>query len=202
MLDQFFSSDALLHWVPIVGYPGLCAIVLLEMGLIVGCCLPGDSLLFTVGILASRGVFEMSIVIPLLIITAVIGYMMSYTIGYYLGAWLSGRPDRWYFKAEYLTRTEAFYAHYGIHSLFLGRFIPIIRSFIPVTAGMVRMPYGRYMLCNIGGAIIWVTSLCGLGYLLGSQIPSIDRYLLPIIGVIIGISVLPVIIRWWQARRQ
>ncbi len=202
MFDQLFSSDALLHWVPIVGYPGLCVIILLEMGLIVGCCLPGDSLLFTVGLLASRGVFNIAIVVPLLIVTAIMGYVISYAIGKYLGGWLSKRPDAWYFKAEYLTRTDAFYARYGAHSLFIGRFIPIIRSFIPVTAGMVRMPYGRYTVCNIGGALVWVGSVCGLGYFLGSQVPSIDRYLMPIIAAIIVVSVLPVALRWLHARRQ
>ena len=202
MLDQIFSSEALMSWVPVIGYPGLCLIIMLEMGLIIGCCLPGDSLLFTVGILASRNILNIYIVVPLLIITAFIGYVLAYWIGKYLGHWLARKGDTWYFKARYLEKTEDFYARYGIHSLFIGRFIPIVRSFIPVTAGMVRMPYLRYTVCNFSGAVVWVFSVCGLGYFLGKQVPSIDKYIMPILILIILLSVLPVIRRWFKARKK
>jgi membrane-associated protein len=200
MINTIFSGEALLHWVPLIGYPGLCLIILLETGLVFGFMLPGDSLLFTVGILASRGVLSFWWITLLLILMSALGYVIGYWFGKHLGNWLIKREDSWYFKHRHLERTKEFYERYGARSLFLGRFIPVVRTFIPVTSGMVRMNYVKYSLCNIAGATVWVGGVCSLGYWLGNKVTSIDHYLTPIICGIILLSVMPIVINWLKSR--
>lgn len=175
----------------ITGYLVLSGIIFAECGLLVGFFLPGDSLLFTAGILAADGLFNFWSVTSLLLLAAIVGVSVGYAFGHRWGRRLFQRPDSRFFKQENLRRAEGFYERYGAETIILARFIPIIRTFAPVVAGIGQMSYPKFLLYNIVGGIIWVPGLVGVGYWLGHQVKNIDRYLLPIIAVIILLSILP-----------
>ena len=173
------------------GYIIVTAIIFAECGLLIGFFLPGDSLLFTAGILAAQGLFSFWIVTPLLLVAAIVGVSVGYSIGMHWGRRLFARPDSRFFKQENLRRAEDFYTKHGGKTIILARFIPIIRTFVPVVAGIGRMSYPKLVFYNIIGGIVWVIGLVGAGYWLGEKIKNIDRYLLPIIIIIIFLSILP-----------
>ncbi|MDC0413312.1 DedA family protein [Pelagibacteraceae bacterium] len=184
-----------------IGYLGLMLIIFLETGVFFGFFLPGDSLLFVAGMLAAEGVFDIKILIPVLAITAFIGYCVGYGFGYYLGNWLLAKRESFWFRKEYLERAKKFYDRHGGKTLIFGRLVPIVRTFVPVVAGMSKMPLRKYMIYNAIGAIFWAFSLPILGYSLGEIIPDAGRYVLPIVLVVIIISISPGIIRYIKRTR-
>ena len=198
-MSNFFSSESMMYWCNVIGYPGLSLIFLLETGFFLGFFFPGDSLLFVIGVLCARGVFHFWIIVPLLTAMSILGYVVGYWVGQFLGGWLTARKDTWYYKRRHMERAKLFYGRYGPQSLFLGRFIPIVRTFIPILSGIVRMNYLVYTICNVGGAIVWVGGVCALGYWLGTKITSIDAYLIPIVALILLMSVFPFVYRWLKA---
>jgi membrane-associated protein len=168
-----FSQDNILEWVEALGYFGILSIIFLETGIFFGFMLPGDSLLFAAGLLASKGVFKIWILVPALTIAAFVGYLLGYWFGKKLGRVLIRQNESFWFKKRYLIKTRAYYRRYGAISILFGRLIPWLRTFIPIVAGMTEMPYGKYLFYNMMGAIIWCAGITLLGYYLGEMVPYI-----------------------------
>jgi len=183
-----------------LGYLGLAAVVFAESGLLVGFFLPGDSLLFSVGLIASQGHLNIWIVVPLVCIAAIVGDSVGYWFGAKVGPALFKKEDSLFFKKRYVTDTQTYFQRFGPLTIVLARFIPIARTFAPVLAGVGSMHYPLFLRYNIIGGILWGAGVTILGYFLGSIIPGIDRYLLPIVGAIIVASVAPVALHWWRNR--
>lgn len=175
------------------GYLGLFGIVFAESGLFVGFFLPGDSLLFTAGILAAQGFLNIWILAPLVFLGAVLGDNFGYGFGRKVGPMIFKREDSIIFHKDNLERAKAFYEKYGKKTIILARFLPGVRTFAPILAGVGEMHYGTFVSYNIIGGLIWGVGMPFLGYFLGNTIPNIDRYLLPIIIFIIVVSVLPML---------
>ena len=187
------------QWVAALGYFGLFFIIFIETGLFFGFFLPGDSLVVTAGFLASQGVLNIWILVPLFVITAILGYALAYWFGKALGSWMLQRKDGWLFKRRYLEEARIFYDKHGPLALVVGRLIPIIRTFVPIAAGLAGMPYRRYMFWNIVGAILWGGVLCLFGYVMGILIPNAKHYILPCVVAIVGLSLIPAI---WHIFRK
>lgn len=168
-------------------------IVFLESGFFFGFFLPGDSLLFTAGLLCGTGIFAVPVEIlaSALCIAAILGYIVGYFTGKIFGGAI--RKDNRYIKPKHLHSTEAFYARHGIKAIVLGRFIPIVRTFAPILSGMVLAPFGKFMVYNISGAIIWVVILVFIGFWLGNSYPGLRDYLEFIVVGIIIVTMLPAI---------
>lgn len=181
----------LLQLIQTVGYIGLFGIIFAESGLFFGFFLPGDSLLFTAGFLASQNILDIWFMIPLLIVAAIGGDQAGYWMGRYFGNWLRHQKESFFFKKHHLSQAEVFYDKYGTKAIVLARFIPFIRTFAPIVAGMAKMHYSTFISFNIIGGIGWITSISLLGYFLGSIIPGVDKYLYPILAGIIFISLIP-----------
>jgi membrane-associated protein len=190
---SFFHFD-LIAVIKATSYVGLFLIVFAESGLFFGFFLPGDSLLFTAGLLASQGFFNIWIMVALLAIAAIIGDSVGYWFGKKVGRKLFERPNSKLFKKEYLIRTEHFYEKHGPKALILARFVPAVRTFAPIFAGIGTMHYGTFLRYNMIGGILWSIGVTLAGYFLGSRVPHIDHYLLPIILAIIIISFIPVFV--------
>ena len=174
-----------------LGYPGITLAIFLESGIPVGFFLPGASMIFTAGLLASQGFFNPWILIPLITIAAILGDNTGYWIGRKLGVRLFLRPDSRFFKHRHLERAKRFYDAYGTRAILFGRFVPIVRTFAPIVAGIVAMNYRAFIIYNIMGALGWATGITFLGYWLGAKIPAIGEYLTPIILGIIVITCIP-----------
>lgn len=174
-----------------VGYVGITGIVFAESGLFFGFFLPGDSLLFTSGILASQGLLSIWVLLPLLFLAAVLGDNVGYWTGRKLGGWLMKQKDSFFFKKHHLLKAQRFYEEHGGKTLVLARFMPAIRTFAPIAAGMADMHYQTFFKFNILGGLLWSIGMTLLGFFLGSVIPDVDKYLLPIILVIVLVSVVP-----------
>lgn len=190
----------ILQLVETAGYIGLTAIVFAESGLFFGFFFPGDSLLFTAGFLASQGIIHIWTLIPLLIVAAIAGDSVGYWIGRKFGQWLEHKEDTWYYKKEHLKRAEKFYDKHGAKTIFLARFLPIIRTFAPIAAGIASMAYSTFISYNIFGGIFWVLTVSLAGFYLGNIIPNVDQYLYPILAVIIIVSLIPAFWHWYQDR--
>ena len=178
---------------PLIGYIAVFGMVFLESGLLIGFFFPGDSLLFTAGLLASQGFFDIEILIIGCFLGAVIGDTIGYFIGYKLGRKLFQREDSLLFRKAHLIQAEVFYQKHGGKTIILARFMPVIRAFAPVVAGIGSMTYPTFVFYNLFGGFLWSAGLTLLGFYLGNSIPNIDRYLLPIIGLIVLASISPAI---------
>ncbi|OGE19619.1 hypothetical protein A3D83_00695 [Candidatus Daviesbacteria bacterium RIFCSPHIGHO2_02_FULL_41_10] len=175
------------------GYLGIFTIVFLESGLLVGFFFPGDSLLFTAGFLASQGFLDITILIIGCFIFAVLGDSIGYLIGSRLGPKLFTKENSLLFNKKHLDRAQKFYDKHGGKTIILARFIPVIRAFAPVVAGAGKMNYRRFVAFNLIGGVVWAIGVTSAGYYLGNLIPDVDKYLLPIVGGIIFVSILPVL---------
>ena len=174
-----------------VGYLGIFAIVFLESGMLVGFFFPGDSLLFTAGFLASQGFLDIKILIIGCFLAAIAGDSIGYYLGQKFGRKLFQKEDSIWFHKDHLIRAQNFYDKHGGKTIILARFIPVIRAFAPVIAGVGLMRYKKFVAFNLIGGVLWAIAIPLLGYYLGSAIPDVDKYLLPIIGLIMIASVLP-----------
>jgi membrane-associated protein len=203
IIDLFLHVDR--HLLEIVqthgvwSYAILFAIVFLETGVVITPFLPGDSLLFAAGSLAAAGAFDLPLLFILLIAAAILGDTLNYWIGRKVGAKVFTEGSR-LFKQEHLLRTQRFYERHGGKTIILARFLPIVRTFAPFVAGIGRMHYGRFWAYNVTGAILWVCGFGLLGYLFGN-LPMVKKNFSLVILAIIVISVLPVALEIWRARR-
>lgn len=192
----------------IIEYGGLALllfVVFAETGLMVGFFLPGDSLMFISGMLCRTKPdllgTEIWVLLPLLIAAAVIGNLAGYWFGYRVGPSLFKRNDSWIFKKRYLDVTQDFYTRYGGSALILGRFMPIVRTFAPILAGVIRVNFAKFMLYNITGAVAWVGSLGLAGYFLG-KIPWVEKNIGYIVLFLIVITLIPIVVTWRKERKR
>lgn len=176
------------------GYLGIFAVIFAESGLFVGFFLPGDSVLFTAGFLASQGHLNILVLMALTFLGAVLGDNFGYAFGRRVGPSIFTRDDSVLFHRDHVKKAEVFYAKYGPKTLVLARFLPVVRTFAPILAGVGKMHYPTFFLYNVAGAVLWALGLSWLGYFLGETVPNIDKYLLPIILAIITLSSLPTLI--------
>ena len=199
------DPDQLIHLLTQVltgwlGYGLLTFIVFAETGLLVGLFLPGDSLLFTVGVVCGAGDLDIVTISALLVMASIAGDQSGYFLGRRTGPAIFSRPDSRIFKQEYVTRTQAFYAKHGGKTLIYAKFAPIVRTFAPFMAGVGRMPYRRFVSFNIFGGLGWVLSMTLAGYYLG-EVPLIRKNFEKVVLLIVFVSLLPLAIQFWQSRR-
>jgi membrane-associated protein len=203
LVEQFFSN---VYNVPelirLVGFYGLIAIVFAETGLLVGFFLPGDSLLITAGLFAARGDLDINWLIPSLIVAAIVGNATGYAIGKRTGKALYSRPDSLLFRQEHVRMTQVYYERHGGKTVVLAQFIPILRTFAPVVAGVGEMGYRRFATYNVVGAILWVSSMTLGGYLLGNLVPNIEQRIHVVVAVVIAVSLMPPAIAYLRSRRK
>ncbi|MEK7560034.1 MAG: VTT domain-containing protein [Patescibacteria group bacterium] len=195
----------LISLIKTAGYLGLFGIIFAESGLLIGFFLPGDSLLFTAGFLASQGFLNIWGLAVGTFIAAILGDNFGYGVGKKFGPRVfsaEGGHSRWkkihsfLLHKDYLKKSKVFYEKYGGKTVVLARFLPVIRTLVPILAGVGGMEYKKFVFFNILGAIFWAQGLTWLGYFLGNIIPNIDRFIVPIVIVIITVSSLPTIIQF------
>jgi membrane-associated protein len=182
------------------GYAALFAIVFSETGLLVGFFLPGDSLLFTVGVVCGAGQLDLVLVNVVLMMAAMLGDSTGYLLGRQTGPRIFSRPDSRFFKQEYVTRTHAFYEKYGGKTIVFARFVPIVRTFAAFVAGVGKMPYLKFLPYSVCGGIGWIFCMTMLGYLLGN-LTIVRRNFEMVVVLIIFLSLLPTVIEVMRARR-
>lgn len=196
---QFSDVEGLIRW---GGFVVLTIIIFSETGLLIGFFLPGDSLLVTAGLLATRGLVRIELLLIVLPIAAILGQTLGYAIGKAAGPRLFTREDSLLFKRSHLYRAHAFYETHGGKTIVLARFMPIVRTFVPVVAGMAIMDYRRFQLYNLVGGVAWIWSMVLLGYGLGRSIPGIEKRIDLVIIVVILLSISPGIIGWLRHRKS
>jgi membrane-associated protein len=184
------------------GTLGLLAIIFAESGLLIGFFLPGDSLLFTAGLLTSRGTLSLPVIMIGASVAAVLGDQVGYLIGRRAGPALFKRPDSRLFKQKNVERAHAYFEKNGPKTVILARFLPVIRTFTPVVAGVGEMEYRRFVTFNVIGGVLWGAGVTLLGRILGDTVPDIDKWLLPIILGIGAVSFVPVILELLRMRRE
>lgn len=187
-----FDLAELIHsFGPTAGYFLLTAIIFAESGLFFGFFLPGDSLLFTAGFLASQGFFNIVLLVILMATAAITGDSVGYWFGKKVGKKLFQKEDSRFFKKKHLEAANRFYEKHGGKTIILARFMPAVRTFVPIVAGAAEMSYHKFITFNVVGGLLWGAGLTLAGFFLGKAIPNVDRYLLPIIAAIVIASVLP-----------
>lgn len=175
-VEELLRSVGVLTGLALIG-----GMVFAESGLLIGFFLPGDTLLFTAGFFAAQGHLPLGWLLVVIVGCAIAGDSVGYTIGRRTGHRIFTRKDGVFFRQEYINRAEEFYQKHGGKTIILARFLPIIRTFAPLVAGVGKMPYRRFLTFNIIGATVWGAGVTLLGYWLGNKIPNIDHYLLPMV---------------------
>ncbi len=200
--------EQIIHWIrepgeliKLGGYPGLALIIFLETGALIF-FLPGDSLLVTAGLYAAKGDLSIWVLNLLLIPMAILGDAISYTIGARSGPKIFNRPDSRFFKPEHMEKARQFYEKHGGKAIIIARFMPLVRTFVPVVAGAAKMPYRRFAMFNVVGGAAWILSMTLTGYLLGSVVPNIDKHIEKVIILVVFVSILPGIIEYIRAKRK
>jgi len=184
-----------------LGYALLFAVVFSETGLLVGFFLPGDSLMFTIGVVAGAGGLNIAVIILVLISAALIGDTTGYMIGRRTGPRIFSRPNSRLFRQEHLHRTKAFYEKYGGKTIILAKFVPIIRTFAAFVSGVAEMPYPRFISYDVFGATAWVFCLTMLGFNLGN-VPLVKRNFEKVVLLIIFLSILPIVFEMLKPRKK
>lgn len=186
------------------GTIGLFLIIFAESGLLIGFFLPGDSLLFTAGLFAAKGDLNIVVILIGTFVAAVVGDQVGYLFGKRVGPAIFRRPNSKIFKQSYVERADEFFDRHGAKTILLARFVPIVRTFAPILAGVGKMQYRTFLAFNVIGGFLWAVGVTSLGFFLGDLIgaDNIDRYLLPIILVIIVISVSPAVFEIVRHRRR
>lgn len=193
----------------IIHYGGLWLllfVVFAETGLLVGFFLPGDSLIFISGLLCATKPHLLGVAfVPLLLLlmaAAILGNMFGYWFGRKAGDALYKRKDSFFFRRKHLETTKTFYEKHGGKTLIMGRFLPIIRTFAPVLAGVIKVDFGLFMLYNVAGAVAWIGSFGSIAYFLGKRFPQTEHYLGYIVIGLIVITAIPVLITWFKNRKK
>lgn len=180
------------------GYLGLFGIVYAETGLLFGFIFPGDSLLFTAGILASQGFLDIVPLIAVLFFGVLLGDNTGYYLGKKLGPKIFRKEESFFFRKSHLERSQKFFAAHGPKTLILARFVPIVRTFAPTLAGVGNMPYPAFLFYSLIGSVLWTVGLTLMGYYMGKYIPNVDAYILPGIAIIILASISPYLYSFYK----
>ncbi len=196
LLHLFSDPSPIIEW---GGLPLIALIIFLETGALVA-LLPGDSLLVIAGLYAARGTLDVWALLLLLPICAIAGDATSYWIGQKSGPRIFNRPKSRLFDPYHMLAARAFYERHGGKAIIIARFMPLVRTFVPVVAGVAGMPYARFAMFNVVGGIAWVFSMVVLGYFFG-QIPFVSRHLEKLIILVVFLSILPGIVAWWRNRK-
>jgi membrane-associated protein len=202
LLSRLRDLPELVRW---AGTVGMMLIIFCETGLLVGLFLPGDSLLVTAGLLGATrpefGIHVWSLGV-LLVLSAIVGDSVGYHIGKFTGPKLFTREDGLIFKRKYLKKANDFYLKHGGKTVMIARFVPIVRTFAPVLAGVGAMPYSRFVAFSVSGSLLWIWSMLMIGYGLGKTIPGVAQHVEKLILVVILLSVMPGVISWWREKRK
>ena len=201
LTDFFHRLSNLPELVQWAGLFGIAAIIFSETGLLVGVFLPGDSLLVTAGLLSARGYLNVYTLTPLLTVAAICGNSLGYYIGRTSGPRIFSRENSFFFNKKHAIRAAEFYQKHGRKTIVLAQFMPIIRTFSPVIAGVGGMKFRTFITFNIIGAFVWIWSMVGIGYFLGSYIPGIDQHIEIVVVIVVFISILPGLIGAYKGRR-
>ncbi len=202
-LTEFYHRlrdlPALVQW---AGYVGLTIIIFAETGLLVGFFLPGDSLLVTAGLLAADPAFSLNVWLLGLILTvaAIVGDTVGYHVGKATGPRIFTREDSLFFHKSHLLKAQAFYEKHGGKTIIIARFMPIVRTFAPVVAGVGQMRYASFLVYNVVGGVLWIWSMLIVGYVLAKTVPGVATHVEKVILVVVFLSILPGIIAWWRNR--
>ena len=200
LFDRLRDLPALVEW---AGYIGLFLIIFTETGLFVGFFLPGDSLLVTAGLLAAGGVdLNVYVMGALMNVAAIMGDNTNYWIGRIVGPKIFNREESLFFRKKYVDQARTFYARHGAKTIVLARFMPIVRTFAPLVAGVAHMDYRIFLTFSILGGTAWIWSMLFIGYFLGQTVPGIDKHIELVIIVVIFLSILPGIISYVKERRR
>lgn len=194
---DFLSPENLIQT---LGLVGVVLIIFAESGLFFGFFFPGDSLLFTAGVFASQGYLPLAPTLVLSFLAAVSGDAVGYLFGKKVGQKFFDREESFFFKKSYIKKTEEFYAKHGRQTIVLARFVPIVRTFAPILAGMGGMAYRVFFKYNVVGALIWAVGMIILGLFFGTIIPNIERYLLWFVGGIIFLSFIPALLGFFNSK--
>jgi len=193
-----FLSSVVTGW---YGYLLLFLIVFAETGLLVGFIFPGDSLLFTIGVVAGAGGLDIGVICAVLVVASVLGDQSGYFLGFRTGPHIFNRPDSRFFKQEYVRRTQEFYDKYGGKTLIMAKFVPIVRTFAPFMAGVGRMKYAKFLSFNLFGGLGWVLSMTLAGYFLGG-VSIVRQHFEKVVILIVVVSLIPVFLQIMKARRE
>ena len=193
---------SLIPLIKTIGYLGVFAIVFAESGLLIGFFFPGDTLLFAAGILAHEHYFNIVLLILGASIAAIIGDSTGYWFGKKAGPAIFTRNDSLFFKKEYVEKAQAFFVKYGRKTIVLSRYVPVVRTFVPVIAGVGEMCYKTFFIYNVIGGIAWCASMSLVGYYLGAKIPNIDAYVLPLVVAVFVLSFIPVVLELLNRKKK
>ena len=202
-LTEFYQKlrdlPALVQW---AGYVGLTIIIFAETGLLVGFFLPGDSLLVTAGLLAADPAFGLNVWLLGLILTvaAIVGDTVGYHVGKATGPRIFTRENSLFFHNSHHLKAQAFYEKHGGKTIIIARFMPIVRTFAPVVAGVGQMRYASFLAYNVVGGVLWIWSMLITGYVLAKTVPGVAKHVEKVILVVVFLSILPGIIAWWRNR--
>jgi membrane-associated protein len=203
--DLFHKLTDVETLVRVGGLTAMTAIIFAETGLMIGFFLPGDSLLVTAGVFASTGRLNIWTLNALLVVAAIAGDTVGYWFGRRVGQALFNRPKSLLFNPAHLRRAHDFYEKHGGKTIIIARFMPVVRTFAPIVAGMGEMNYRRFLSFNVFGGLFWVVSMTGIGYFLG-KIPGVREHIEIVIMIVVFLSILPGIIaaarEWWKKRRE
>jgi membrane-associated protein len=199
-LPDIFNPESIIRF---GGITLLLVIIFLETGVFFGFFLPGDSLVFVAGLLSGTEYLDINIFVlwPLLIGCASLGSMVGYWFGKSAGHYLAHRKENFFYKKRYLDMTRGFYDRYGMWAFILGRFLPIIRTFVPIFAGLAHINYNKFILFNIIGATIWISTMLFAGYGLGNMFPALTDHLEAIVAGMIILTAIPVLVAWRRQNR-
>lgn len=202
LFSRLRDLPELVRW---AGTVGMMLIIFCETGLLVGLFLPGDSLLVTAGLLGATrpefGIHVWSLGL-LLMASAMVGDSVGYQIGRFTGPKLFTRQDGLIFKRKYLQRAQEFYAKHGGKTVMIARFVPIVRTFAPVLAGVGAMPYARFLCFSVSGSVLWIWSMLLIGYGLGRTVPGVAQHVEKVILVVILLSIMPGVLSWLRERQK
>lgn len=200
-LSELVNPEALIQY---GGLILLLCIIFAETGIFFGFFLPGDSLLFTAGLLAESSFLDTPVgtLILLLILAAVSGTTVGYGVGRWAKNYLENRPEGFFYRKKYIEMTEAFYQKHGMMAFVLGRFLPIVRTFVPILAGMTHINFKQFFIYNVIGASIWVVTMVMAGHLLGSAFPNLIEYLEYIVFGMIFVTAIPLVVSFFKNRRK
>jgi membrane-associated protein len=202
ILETLRNPGSVIAW---AGYPGMALIIFVETGLLFP-FLPGDSLLVVAGIYAAKGDLNLALLQVILIPAAIVGDAVSYYLGKKAGPKIFNRPRSRFFRPELVDKAHAFYEKHGGKAIIIARFVPIVRTYVPVIAGIAQMPYRRFGFYNIIGGISWIVSMTCLGYFLGElarqQGFPLEKHIEKVIIIVVFLSILPGIIEWWRNRKR